>query len=133
MFLPSEAVFAEIHAHHPDLVDRSHGRRVWITSPTTLMALLNAVQVVLREEKTRQQVHIIQEHLIHLGNDFQRFAKRMDQLAKHVDQAHRDVADVRTSARRLTGRFAKIEQVQLDGDEALRSEEALEGPKTGED
>jgi DNA recombination protein RmuC len=131
MFLPSEAVFAEIHAHHPDVVDLSHGRRVWITSPTTLMALLNAVQVVLREEKTREQVHIIQEHLIYLGKDFQRFAKRMDHLAKHVDQAHRDVEDVRTSARKLTGRFAKIEQVQLDGDDqTVRAEEALEGPVT---
>jgi len=128
MFLPSEAVFAEIHAHHPDLIDLSHQRHVWLTSPTTLMALLNAVQVVLREEKTREQVHIIQEHLIHLGNDFQRFAKRMDQLAKHVDQAHRDVEDVQTSARKLTGRFAKIEQVQLDGGEAERAEAALDGP-----
>lgn len=133
MFLPSEAVFAEIHSHHPDLVDLSYGRRVWITSPTTLMALLNAVQVVLREEKTRQQVHIIQEHLIYLGRDFQRFAKRMDQLVKHVDQAHRDVQDARTSARKLTGRFAKIEQVQLDGDETVQAEEALEGPVTAEE
>jgi DNA recombination protein RmuC len=133
MFLPSEAVFAEIHAHHPDLVDLSHGRRVWITSPTTLMALLNAVQVVLREEKTREQVHIIQEHLIYLGKDFQLFSKRMDQLAKHVDQAHRDVKDVRTSASKLTGRFARIERVQLDSDdETERAEEALPGPIAGE-
>ena len=127
MFLPSEAVFAEIHAHHPDLVDLSYSRRVWLTSPTTLMALLNAVQVVLREERTREQVHIIQEHLIYLGKDFQRFAKRMDHLARHVDQAHRDVEDVRTSARKLTGRFTKIEQVQLEGDEAVRVDAALEG------
>jgi len=132
MFLPSEAVFAEIHAHHPDLIDLSHRRHVWLTSPTTLMALLNAVQVVLREEKTREQVHIIQEHLMHLGNDFQRFAKRMDQLAKHVDQAHRDVADVQTSARKLTGRFAKIEQGQLDGGEAGGAVAALDGPETDE-
>ncbi|MGD2063359.1 MAG: DNA recombination protein RmuC [Nitrospirota bacterium] len=133
MFLPSEAVFAEIHAHHPDLVELSHRRRVWITSPTTLMALLNAVQVVLREEKTRDQVHIIQEHLVYLGRDFERFAKRMDQLARHVDQAHRDVADVRTSARKLTGRFTKIEQVQLDGDETAGPEGALAGPKPAEE
>ena len=132
MFLPSEAVFAEIHAHHPDLIDLSYQRHVWLTSPTTLMALLNTVQVVLREEKTREQVHIIQEHLIHLGNDFQRFAKRMDQLAKHVDQAHRDVEDVQTSARKLSGRFAKIERVQLDGGEAERPVAALDGPVTDE-
>jgi len=130
MFLPSEAVFAEIHAHHPDLIDLSYQRRVWLTSPTTLMALLNAVQVVLREAKTREQIHIIQEHLIHLGNDFQRFAKRMNQLARHVDQAHRDVEEVQTSARKLTGRFAKIEQVQLDGGEVERLEEAVDGSAT---
>jgi len=132
MFLPSEAVFAEIHAHHPDLIDLSYQRRVWLTSPTTLMALLNAVQVVLREAKTREQVHIIQEHLIHLSNDFQRFSKRMDQLARHVDQAHRDVEDVQTSARKLTGRFARIEQVQLDGGEAGREAAALDRPVTDE-
>jgi len=132
MFLPSEAVFAEIHTRHPDLIDLSYRRRVWLTSPTTLMALLNAVQVVLREAKTREQVHIIQEHLIHLSNDFQRFAKRMDQLARHVDQAHRDVEDVQSSARKLTGRFAKIEQVQLDGAEAGREEVALDRAVTDE-
>lgn len=130
MFLPSEAVFAEIHAHHPELIELSYRRRVWLTSPTTLMALLNAVQVVLREEKTHQQVHIIQEHLVHLGKDFQRFAQRMEQLARHVGQAHRDVEDVQTSARKLTGRFAKIEQVQLDGGEGEASDVALDGPAT---
>jgi DNA recombination protein RmuC len=57
----------------------------------------------------------------------------MDQLVKHVDQAHRDVQDARTSARKLTGRFAKIEQVQLDGDETVQAEEALEGPATAEE
>jgi DNA recombination protein RmuC len=57
----------------------------------------------------------------------------MDQLVKHVDQAHRDVQDARTSARKLTGRFAKIEQVQLDGDETVQAEEALEGPVTAEE
>ncbi|MDH5528013.1 MAG: DNA recombination protein RmuC [Nitrospirota bacterium] len=114
MFLPAEAIFAEIHAHHPDLVDWANRRRVWITSPTTMMAILTTARAVLKDEKTREQVHIIQEHLRGLGVDFARFQKRMDKLATHIDQAHRDVEDVGKSARKITSRFEKIEKVQIE-------------------
>lgn len=118
MFLPAEAVFAEIHAHHPDLVEMAQNHRVWMVSPTTLMAILTTAGAVLKDEATRQQVHIIQEHLRALSGDFTRFQKRMDNLAKHIDMAHRDVKEVHTSAEKISGRFTKIEKVELDdGDE----------------
>jgi len=116
MFLPAEAVFAEIQAHHPDLVDRAHAARVWMVSPTTLMAILNTARAVLKDAATREQVHIIQEHLGHLATDFQRFGDRMEALAKHIEQAHRDAEQVNTSARKITSRFRKIERVELGND-----------------
>jgi DNA recombination protein RmuC len=70
MFLPAEAVFAEIHARHRDLVDYAQNKCVWITSPTTLMAVLTTALSVIRNVETRQQAHIIKEELGKLGVDF---------------------------------------------------------------
>ncbi|MGH8248956.1 MAG: DNA recombination protein RmuC [Gammaproteobacteria bacterium] len=116
MFIPAEAVFAEIQAHHPDLVDRAHAARVWMVSPTTLMAILNTVRAVLKDAATREQVHIIQVHLGFLAKDFERFQERMDALAKHIKQAHDDVETVNVSAKKITSRFQKIERVELETD-----------------
>jgi DNA recombination protein RmuC len=113
MFIPAEAVFAEIHGRFPDLVEQAHRASVWIVSPTTMMAVLTTARAVLRDEATREQVHVIQRHLGELSRDFGRFQDRMDRLARHIRQAHRDVDEVHTSARRISGRFEKIEQVEL--------------------
>lgn len=118
MFIPAEAVFAEIHAHYPDLVELAHRKKVWMVSPTTMMAILTTSRAVLKDAATRKQVHIIQEHLIMLGEDFNRFQKRMDQLATHIDQAHRDVESVHKSSKKITSRFSKIEKVELSSDDA---------------
>ena len=117
MFIPAEAVFAEIQAHHADLVEEANSKRVWMVSPTTLWAILNTARAVLKDAATREQVHIIQEHLGKLGQDFERFQKRMDGLAKHVEQAHNDAQQVNISAHKISSRFEKIEQVELDGDD----------------
>lgn len=114
MFIPAESVFAEIHANHDDLVAIANNTRVWIASPTTMMAILNTARAVLKDAATREQVHIIQQHLHGLNLDFSRFQKRMDNLAKHIDQAQKDVEEVHTSSRKISSRFAKIEAVQLD-------------------
>lgn len=113
MFIPAEAVFAEIHAHFPDLVEESYRRRVWMVSPTTMMAILTTARAVLKDAATREQVDIIQEHLQDLAHDFGRFQQRMDNLARHIHQAGRDVDDVNVSAKKISGRFARIEQVEL--------------------
>ncbi|MET0050963.1 MAG: DNA recombination protein RmuC [Candidatus Thiodiazotropha sp.] len=113
MFIPAEAVFAEIHAHFPDLVEEAFRKRVWLVSPTTMMAILTTARAVMKDAATREQVHIIQEHLRALSQDFGRFQTRMDNLARHIGQAHQDVSDVNVSARKITSRFEKIEQVEL--------------------
>jgi DNA recombination protein RmuC len=114
MFIPAEAVFAEIHAHFPDLVEEAFRKRVWLVSPTTMMAILTTARAVLKDAATREQVHIIQEHLRALSKDFGRFKTRMDNLAKHIGQAHQDVSDVNISARKISSRFEKIEKVELE-------------------
>ena len=114
MFIPAEAVFAEIQAHHPELVDEAHLARVWLVSPTTLWAVLNTACAVLKDAATREQVDIIREHLGLLAKDFQRFRERMDHLARHIEQAHEDVQKVNISARRITDRFERIERVEMD-------------------
>jgi len=119
MFVPAEAVFAEIHAHHPDVVDYAMQRRVWVVSPTTLMAVLNTARAVMKDVETRKQVHIIQDELGKLGKDFGRFDERMKKLAEHIRQANKDVEDVQISSRKITEQFAKIERVELDHPQVL--------------
>lgn len=114
MFIPAEAVFAEIHAHHPELVEIAQQRRIWMVSPTTIMAILTTARAVLRDAATQKQVHLIREHLQALSKDFQRFQQRMDNLSKHIEMAHKDVSEVHTSAQKISSRFEKIEQVQIE-------------------
>jgi DNA recombination protein RmuC len=85
-----------------------------------MAAILNTARAVLKDAATRKQVNIIQEHLIHLGKDFERFQKRIDNLAKHIQLAHQDVEDVHKSSRKLTSRFIKIEKVELDRDNSIK-------------
>lgn len=116
MFIPAESVFAEIHGNHPDIVEYSHQCRVWLASPTTMMAILTTARAVLKDAATRSEVHIIQKHLGLLAKDFERFSKRMDQLAKHINQANQDVEQVHSSAKKISSRFHKIEKVEMDFD-----------------
>ena len=123
MFIPAEAIFAEVHANYPEVIAMSQRMKVWLVSPSTLMAVLTTARAVLKDDATRKQVHIIQKHLHALADDFQRFEKRMDKLSKHIDLAHQDVNEVNTSAKKITQRFQKIESVELDSKELELAEE----------
>jgi DNA recombination protein RmuC len=114
MFVPAEAVFAEIHAYHAEVVDYANGKRVWIVSPTTLMAVLNTARAVLKDVETRKQIHVIKEALVRLGQDFRRFDERMKKLADHIRQAQQDAEDVQTSSRKISQQFQRIEAAELD-------------------
>ncbi|MEO5863399.1 MAG: DNA recombination protein RmuC [Burkholderiales bacterium] len=116
MFLPAEAVFAELHAYHPDVVDYAMQRRVWIVSPTTLMAVLNTARAVMKDVETRQQIHIIKDELGKLSKDFARFDDRMKKLADHIRQANQDVTEIHVSSRKISDRFLQIERVELESD-----------------
>lgn len=118
MFLPAEAVFAEIHAYHPDLVEHAQKKRVWLTSPTTLMAVLNTARAVIRDSETRRMAHVIKDELSKLAKDFARFDERMKKLASHIEQANKDVSEVRISSDKISRRFQQIERVELDHPDA---------------
>lgn len=115
MFIPAEAVFAEIHAHHGDLVEFAQHANIWMVSPTTMMAILTTARAVLKDAATRKQVHEIQQHLRMLADDFERFQMRMDNLAKRIAQAHSDIEQVHISSRKISQRFVQIDKADLDG------------------
>ena len=118
MFIPAEAVFAELHAYHHDVIEYAMNKRVWVVSPTTLMAVLNTARAVLKDVETRKQVHVIKEELGKLSKDFGRFDLRMKKLADNIRQAHENAQDVHISSQKITQRFAQIERVELTKSQA---------------
>ena len=116
MFIPAEAVFAEIHAYHPELIQESMVKKVWLVSPTTLMAVLNTARAVLKDVETRKQVHIIKSELGKLSKDFERFDGRMKKLADNIRMAHENAQDVHISSQKISRRFSQIERVELKDD-----------------
>lgn len=114
MFLPAEAIFAEINAYHPDLIDYANNRRVWISSPTTLMATLTSVQVIVQNLEQSKYAKIIQEHLMKLNDDFMRYSRRWDALSKHLDTVSNDAKDIHVSTKKITNQFEKISNVNFE-------------------
>ncbi len=113
MFLPSEAIYAELHAELPDIVEQAHRARVYICSPTTLMALLNTIRAVLKDTQMREQAGLIQKEVHTLNQDVARLGKRVENLRSHFGQANKDIEEIETSARKITSRAAKIDAVEL--------------------
>ena len=116
MFIPAEAVFAEIHAYHSDLIEEAMSQRVWLVSPTTLMAVLNTARAVLKDVETRKQVHIIKEELGKLGEQFGHFDVRMKKLADNIRMAHENAQQVHITSQKISNRFSRIERVELTED-----------------
>lgn len=130
MFLPSEAVYAELHANFRNVVEESFKRRVWIVSPTTLMATLNTVRAVLKDVRMKEQAGLIQEQVLKMMVDMDRLDKRVGKLRTHFTLAEKDITEIETSAKKITSHGDKIEAMQLGDDAAL--EEIQESPTTTE-
>jgi DNA recombination protein RmuC len=114
MFLPSEAVYAELHARFADVVDQGYKARVWIVSPTTLMATLNTVRAVLKDAQMREQAHVIQAEVGKLLEDVSRLDARVDKLKGHFAQAEKDIRDIETSTAKITRKGERIKEVELE-------------------
>jgi DNA recombination protein RmuC len=114
MFVPAEAVFAEIHAYHAEVVDYAIAKRVWIVSPTTLMAVLNTARAVLKDVETRRQVHVIKEALARLAVEFGRFDERLRKLAEHIRQAHEDAEKIQITGGKISQQFQRIEAAEIE-------------------
>jgi DNA recombination protein RmuC len=124
MFLPSEAVYAELHGNFPGLVEESFRRRVWIVSPNTLMATLTTVRAVLKDVQMREQAHLIQQEVGKLMEDVGRLGDRVGNLKKHFGQVEGDLKEIGTSTDKIQRRAERIQEVEVGG--------ALESDKPGE-
>ena len=121
MFIPAEAIFAEIHAHHSDIIEYSQSRRVWIASPTTLMAMLTTVQVLLNNAKREEYAHIIQLELAKLANEFKRYQGRWNSLSKHMDTVYKDVKEIHVTTEKIGRKFEVISEVEIEKFEKIGS------------
>lgn len=115
MFIPAESIFAEIHNNHTDLVDFSYRKKIWMVSPTTMMAIITIASSVLKDHATKKNIAIIQEHLRTLSQDFLRFDERISKLVKHLELTLEDAKLLYTSSQKISNKFNKIEQVDLVG------------------
>ncbi len=114
MFLPSEAVYAELHANFPEIVREGFAARVWIVSPTTCMATLNTLRAVLKDAQMREQAGNIRRELGLLFKDVERLSDRVANLDKHFGQAAKDIADIKISADKAGGRAHRLESFEFD-------------------
>jgi DNA recombination protein RmuC len=114
MFLPSEAVYAELHAELPEVVEKSHRARVYIVSPTTLMATLNTIRAVLKDAQMREQASLIQKEVTAMGDDVGRLDARVARLQQHFGQAEEDIRQIRISTEKVQKRAVKIQELDLD-------------------
>ncbi|MBK8175470.1 MAG: DNA recombination protein RmuC [Rhodospirillales bacterium] len=135
MFLPSEAVYAELHAHFRNVVEDSFRRKVWIVSPSTLWATLNTVRAVLRDVRLKRQATVIQAELRAIVEDVARIDQRAANLQRHFDQATDDLRQIRVSTDKLAMRASRLDLVAIgDGDEDGNSERnsaaLTSGPET---
>lgn len=115
LFLPSEAVYAELHARFDEVVQHSYRKRVFIVSPTTLWATLNTIRAVLKDVRMREQAGKIQQEVRALLEDVKRLDERVGKLQTHFGQATEDVRTIRISTEKVTRRGESIEQLEFDG------------------
>jgi DNA recombination protein RmuC len=117
MFIPSEAVYGELHAHHPSVIAESHKLKVYLVSPTTLMATLTTVRAILRDVEMRKQASVIQREVGVLLTDLGRLGTRVSSLDRHFDQASRDIEDIKISSAKIVSRGDRIEALDLGDSE----------------
>ncbi len=116
MFLPSEAIYAELHANFPEVVETSYRAKVWIVSPTTLMATLNTVRAILKDAKMREMAGVIQKEVGTLTEDIGRLDGRIESLSRHFKQANEDIDGIKVSSGKIAKRIQRIEDIQLGED-----------------
>lgn len=127
MFLPSEAVYAELHANFPEIVREGFSARVWIVSPTTCMATLNTMRAILKDARMREQAGAIRKAIAQLHRDVELIVQRAGKLESHFDQARRDVEGIATAAERAGKRAAKLDNFEFEQVEADQAPLVLSG------
>ncbi len=116
MFIPAEAIFAEINAYHQDLIDYANSKKVWLASPTTLMSVLSTVQVILKNMEREKYSSIIHSELNKLGEEFKRYKTRWDALAKDIKKVSDDVEHINITSNKIEKKFNSISMVEIDNE-----------------
>ena len=114
MFLPSEAVYAELHSRLPHVVREGFTARVWIVSPTTCMATLNTMRAILKDARMREQTGAIRKELALLGGDVDRLVTRVGNLDRHFGQAAKDIEDIKISAEKAGKRAHRLDHFDFE-------------------
>jgi len=114
MFLPAEAIFAEINAYHPEIIEYAYKKRVWITSPTTLISTLTVIQMIMKNIERDRYTSIIHEELNKLGIEFSRYKDRWDKLAKSIQTVNKDVENVYITTEKISKKFNMISGVEVE-------------------
>lgn len=113
MFLPAEAIFAELNAYHPDLIKEAYNKKVWITSPTTLMSTLTTISMILKNMERDKYAKVIHEELNKLSFEFDRYRERWDKLSRSIDTVTKDVKEINITTEKITKRFNSINSVDV--------------------
>lgn len=114
MFLPAEAIFAELNAYHNDLIEYAYKKRVWITSPTTLMSTLTTIEVIIKNSERDKYAKVIQTELTKLSVEFGRYKERWDKLSRSIETVSKDVEDIHITTDKITKRFDSINGVDIE-------------------
>ena len=133
MFLPSEAVYAEIHANFPDLVRESFAARVWIVSPTTCMATLNTMRAILKDARMRAQAGSIRRELGLLYQDVDRLGTRVENLDRHFGQAAKDLSEIKISSEKAGRRARRLDNFDFEELAPSEAEPPLVPPTPAKD
>ena len=129
MFLPSEAVYAELHANFSELVREGFAARVWIVSPTTCMATLNTMRAILKDARMREQAGAIRNELRLLYQDVDRLGSRVENLDRHFGQAAKDISEIKISAEKAGKRARRLDAFDF---EELAEEKSSENRAIGD-
>lgn len=113
MFLPAEAVFAEIQAYHQELIDYAYKKKVWIVSPTTLISTLTTIQIIVKNIERDKYASIIHDQLKLLDVEFRRYKERWDKLSNHIETINNDVKDLHTTSEKICKKFDSINKVEI--------------------
>ena len=113
MFLPAEAIFAEINAYHSDIIEYAYKKRVWITSPTTLISTLTVIQMIIKNIERDKYTKVIHEELNKLGIEFSRYKERWDKLSRSIQAVNKDVESVSITADKISKKFESINKVEI--------------------
>lgn len=114
LFLPAEAIFAEVNAYHQDIMDYAYKKRVWIAGPTTLMSTLTTIQVIIKNMERDKYAKVIHRELKLLDEEFTRYKDRWDKLSRTIDTVSKDVKEIHTTTDKITKRFNSINSVEME-------------------